>query len=1195
MTTFFLIVLLVVLLFLHQRTGEKMELLERSIADLRLRLKQLEDNVDLPPAPPVATEVPAPEIQAPPKVPDEAPPVVAPPMLENPIANAQVPSQTPPPLPSPPTLSKAQHFHKKKAEPTSPPKQTPPKQPKSEFQWRPLLEKIKLWPPTGENAEATIAAWWLTRIGLIIMIIAAVFFGVRIAENTPPELRLATLAAISVGVALLGSWLEKKLTAFGRLISAGGLGLGYFTAFAAYGVEATKVIDNPAVGFFVQTFAIGVVIVWSLWKRDEAIAAMAVLLGFVACWFSHHHDLDHFVIAGLLFLATGSGILLAMRLWMWPYAVGTAGAWIGFLILGVSDWPRSGQAPSFEIMLGSLAFLTIILEAANFLTQQRLPADAPVIKARQLRWMAVINTTLAVGVGWLAIRLAFPKIVERGQLDAFYLSFAGIFAGFTALRFWQKHPVALTETYFLKSSGLLALFVVAYFDGPTRWLSLSVQTLILLVAWRRSQLKWVEAGFGALFVASLAVFWHDAANPASSDVCQFFSMRHFIGILSMLVLTSTLALHARWAPVVAGAGPKKDLDGLLTDLEPRAVARFFAGIGVGIAILIMVFSTVQGTTGTGVILLLSIAALIIAIPAVVWRRFPPIVAGLTVLVPSFLTFFQLQSIHSKSPDALWTGAWLSLLGLGLAEAALRLWKNDWALGNLIRFLLNSLGLTALAITLTRALEGSSHSLTLQILALGSIAFAGSWSLIRQGQHFPSDHFSKNLATSSLLQWLLAGIAGALTAAFGHELLDHLVYETSFVALAAVFLFGSAYFSRNASAALAGGIPLLSAVAGYLMAFDDSVFFGQHLTAAALIIAVCSAVAIALKGSVNANKHPSAVWFDAILHGLSILVFHWLLRWNLDISEVFFADAILALSLLGIYRAYPFPALAMVSAFPLILGMLHGFTGNLFHRDLGAQWLWTAATIVIGAWLWLGHRWFHRNDQSTLSSPVRRGFFICHEVVATVALTIAGSRALDHPWHLDSLALVGLAIACLGRWQKLPTSLWLSIFPLALAMSGAGDRILRHGVTDPTETLIAISVAAVVLIAHGVVMTWREPKARRSLSWIHALLYLGIVFPAFAADHFGIDSLTTVCWGVAAIVLFIVGLIAGLRPYRLAALIGLAMTMIRMFAVDIDDSHYRIYASFALAAALLGVGYLYHRFRHLIERADRVAESSDAST
>ncbi|MFT4636731.1 MAG: hypothetical protein ACI8T1_000037 [Verrucomicrobiales bacterium] len=55
------------------------------------------------------------------------------------------------------------------------------------------------------------------------------------------------------------------------------------------------------------------------------------------------------------------------------------------------------------------------------------------------------------------------------------------------------------------------------------------------------------------------------------------------------------------------------------------------------------------------------------------------------------------------------------------------------------------------------------------------------------------------------------------------------------------------------------------------------------------------------------------------------------------------------------------------------------------------------------------------------------------------------------------------------------------------------------------------------------------------------------------------------------------------------LLGLLACIARMFAVDIDDAFYRIIAFAVVAAVLLGVGFLYTRFRGWIEKQDLVVE------
>ncbi len=1127
--------------------------LEQRMEPARARAKARAREEEAPPTP-VITEIRPVSEPKPPAMPPSSTPS---PPRSGPPARPSAPARTAPAA-SKPVVD------------PSPPAPSPPGKPA--FEWKPLLEKVKLWPPSGENAEAAIGAWWLSRLGLIVLIIGAVFFGVRIAENTPPGVRLATLAAIAAGVATLGVWLERRLPAFGRLISAGGLALGYLTAFGAYAIEATKVIDNPAVGFLVQALAVVGVVAWSWWKRDEAIAAMAVLLGLVACWFSHHHDLDHFVVAGLLCLAAAGGALLVIRRWLWPHAVGMAGAWGGFLVLGLSDWPHGG-GPGFVVELGSLALLAGLLEAASFLDQQGRLARPDPGRERWRRRLALANTSLAIAVGWLAMRMTYPPLVEDGQLAGFYLGFALLVGAFTALRWWKGHPLAITETFLLKAMGLLALFVVARFDGPTRWLSLSAQVLALLWTWRRSRMRGVEVAVGVLFLATLGVIARDLSIPALGEWC-LFSIRHLVGVLSIVLLTATLALHARWldgsAPAVPTEPPPAGPDG-------RLFLRLAGGALCG-AVLVLLATTGAGPgSESGVPLLLSLAALVVAAPCRIGRSFAPVLAGLVGLFAGFAAYVATPGTSAASDSSV--GAWLVLLAGGLVLAAGRHWQRNWHGGHVVRLLLNGAGLVVLSTLLTRALAGGG--LAWQWAGVLLQAAAVGMALVLQARRFPPGHLSAGRSTWLASQWVLGVLAGGIMVAGAVERIPQGEHLPIPLALAAALVFACAYRVRNAVPAVAGGLPLLAAVALDLAAFADPGLSGFLVASTAVIAAACLGTALALS---RCKLEPRlAMAFDAVLQLLALLVLHWLLRATLSAPLVMLADVAIALLVMAGAKRLPFPSLPFVSVLPLVLGL--GNLGEAWLRGAPAEerWIWWAVSAMVGGWLWFGP---HRlTGLPGVPAPVGRRWLAGLAGLAAVVFTVSGFQMLAAPWHLVAVAGLAVAMAGLGRLGQLPGCQAFSLVPLAAALTAALGRVIGLPPGPPQATLFAVVLVAVLTAGHGVVLVAGSGRPRRSRVWCHALAALGLVFLAFSNPRLGVESLTTVFWGLSAIVLFGIGLVAGLKPYRLTGLIGLGLAMLRMFLVDIDEPLYRIYAFFAIAAVLLGIGYLYHRFRDLIERAD----------
>ena len=78
---------------------------------------------------------------------------------------------------------------------------------------------------------------------------------------------------------------------------------------------------------------------------------------------------------------------------------------------------------------------------------------------------------------------------------------------------------------------------------------------------------------------------------------------------------------------------------------------------------------------------------------------------------------------------------------------------------------------------------------------------------------------------------------------------------------------------------------------------------------------------------------------------------------------------------------------------------------------------------------------------------------------------------------------------------------------------------------------------------------------------------------------------TAAWVVAAVALLVVGFWGGLAGYRLLGLVGLAATIVRIFAVDIQDSFWRIVAFGVTGGLLVGIGYLYNRFHKRLADGD----------
>ena len=122
--------------------------------------------------------------------PEKTTPPTPAPVAKESAAPTTTPAKTPsgpPPLPEE-ALPRA-HARLEK-EPAPPP-------PEPMESW---LKRLGLEPPSAEEKDSNLVAWWSTRLGLTLGVIAAVFFGMYINKNTVPWVRLLELVLVAVAI-----------------------------------------------------------------------------------------------------------------------------------------------------------------------------------------------------------------------------------------------------------------------------------------------------------------------------------------------------------------------------------------------------------------------------------------------------------------------------------------------------------------------------------------------------------------------------------------------------------------------------------------------------------------------------------------------------------------------------------------------------------------------------------------------------------------------------------------------------------------------------------------------------------------------------------------------------------------------------------------------------------------------------------
>lgn len=382
-------------------------------------------------------------------------------------------------------------------------------------------QKMGLLPPKREEEGANLMAWWSTRIGLAFGVIAAVFFGLYVNKNTVPWVRLLELALAAVAVFGLGCWFEKKLQNFGRALTAGGLGLLFVAAFAAYGLPAMKVTNSPLIGTLAQVVALALTVTWALWRGQEPVFGLALALGYVTCWFAASEGLAPVALISLLVLSATGSLLYAWRGWWAGIWGAILGSGLGLAVLAVAMW-REGTGPQLITTLASALAVTLLPLIA--LSRQWMQGE---LRAKGL-------VPVATSVGLLAGATA---VTVRGfDFEPYYASFAILLA--LAGWWWRRDQTEhLWQTLWAKASVLIAMLIIASFEGPVRSFSLLAQAGgLLFLARSRSR---VVFEIGALLAAAVGFYYLPkpfSYRPVSSWLTSDLILLGYLGCCQGLII-----------------------------------------------------------------------------------------------------------------------------------------------------------------------------------------------------------------------------------------------------------------------------------------------------------------------------------------------------------------------------------------------------------------------------------------------------------------------------------------------------------------------------------------------------------------------------------------------------------------------------------------------------------------------------------
>jgi hypothetical protein len=182
----------------------------------------------------------------------------------------------------------------------------------------------------------------LNKIGLLLLVVGFSFF-LRLAYDwIGPYTKIIGMLLLSAGVFVGGDRLykNKSYSIFGLGMIASSFAVFYFTVYASYNIEATRIIDKDQglLGFILLLMASGVVIGASLRYKMEALTSFAYFLGFLTISINEKADFNYFSMISVAILSVSLiGIMTVMR---WKYLTG-----VGILASYANYWLYANGLP----------------------------------------------------------------------------------------------------------------------------------------------------------------------------------------------------------------------------------------------------------------------------------------------------------------------------------------------------------------------------------------------------------------------------------------------------------------------------------------------------------------------------------------------------------------------------------------------------------------------------------------------------------------------------------------------------------------------------------------------------------------------------------------------------------------------------------------------------------------------------------
>ncbi|HEX9760528.1 MAG TPA: DUF2339 domain-containing protein [Candidatus Acidoferrales bacterium] len=460
----------------NSATRDELANLTRRVFELEQRTRELRDviNVQAPAGQPTpehsAKTAPVPSAAAP-----SAPPRVVPPPVPAPPA----------PPPKPPAFAPA---------PPAPPRAPviPPTEPAPAAK---AEDRRRRW----ADLEERLTTNWMNKVGAAVLVIGVAYLLNYSMEYFGPAGKIALGYALGTGLLVTGIIGEKKenYRIIARALIGAGWALAYFTTYALHNIDAVRLVESAALGFFLLFAVAAAMVAHSLRYNSEVVTGFAYLLAFASVAVSQK---NLGALAATAVLAASLVVILWRRGWyiLEPLAVVATyalhRAWLGdvFNLIG-------GHKP-FPEAKASVAILTAYWLIFTVSHYQRKEGGA------RERFLLTVSFLLNAA-GYLYV-LRYQALYP--ELRFWFLLGAGaayLALAFMATRMGRRLGFLLASTL---GATLVAVAIPYRYSGARLELIwLAEAQALLFIGWRAADAHLRRLGWMAASALVVYVMFHD--------------------------------------------------------------------------------------------------------------------------------------------------------------------------------------------------------------------------------------------------------------------------------------------------------------------------------------------------------------------------------------------------------------------------------------------------------------------------------------------------------------------------------------------------------------------------------------------------------------------------------------------------------------------------------------------------------------